>query len=134
MDSSRSHFSCEKIQKIEVKHSVENLVLKSSSEDAEIAVSKVARQLYSAVETDEQDSEMSSMGYGKAQLIPFVVNERINKQVDMDDGEPQSMSHALWLVSLGYLQVYLLTQRKLSPMVSLGTWTRMRMWTSSWRC
>ena len=102
LDSSRSHFSCEKIRKVEVKHSVENLVLKSSSEDAEIAVSNVARQLYSAVETDEQDSEMSSMGYGKAQLIPFVVDEGVNKQVDMDDGEPQSMSQVLWLVSLGY--------------------------------
>ena len=31
LDSSRSHFSCEKIRKVEVKHSVENLVLKSSS-------------------------------------------------------------------------------------------------------
>ena len=46
-------------------------------------------QLYNAVETDEKDSEMSSLSYGEAQLIPFVVDERVNKQVDMDDGEPQ---------------------------------------------
>ena len=57
-------------------------------------------QLYNAVETDEKDSEMSSLSYGEAQLIPFVVDERVNKQVDMDDGEPQSMSQALWLISL----------------------------------
>ena len=46
-------------------------------------------QLYNAVETDEKDSEMSSLSYGEAQLIPFVVDERVNKQVDMDEGEPQ---------------------------------------------
>ena len=67
-------------------------------------------QLYNAVETDEKDSEMSSLSYGEAQLIPFVVDERVNKQVDMDDGEPQSMSQALWLMSLDYLQVYLMIQ------------------------
>ena len=72
LDSSRSHFSCEEIRKVEVKHSVENLMLKSSSEDAEVAVLNLARQLDSSVETDEQDCEMSSLGYGKAQLSPFV--------------------------------------------------------------
>ena len=29
---------------------------------------------------------------------------------DMDDGEPRSMSQVLWLISLDYLQVYLMTQ------------------------
>ena len=85
---------------MEVKHSVKNLVLKSSSVDAEVAVPNAARQQDSSVETDEQDSEMYSLGYGEAQLIPFVVDEGVNKQVDMDDGEPQSMSQALWLISL----------------------------------
>ena len=56
-------------------------------------------QLYNAVETDEKDSEMSSLSYGKAQLIPFV-RQRVNddfrrQQVDMEDGESQSMSHKL---------------------------------------
>ena len=63
--------------------------------DAEVAVPNVVRQLDSSVETDEQDSEMSSLTYGKAQLIPVVVDERVNKQVNMDDGELQSMSHKL---------------------------------------
>ena len=62
------------------------------------------------VKTDEKDSEMSSLSYGKVQFIPVVVDERVNKQVDMDDGEPQSMSQALWLMSLDYLQVYLMIQ------------------------
>ena len=99
LDSSRPRFSYGKIRKVDVKHSVENLVVKSSSVDAEVAVLNVARQQDSAVETDEQDSEMSSLGYGKAQLIPFVrprVNDDFRRQqVDMEDGESQSTSHKL---------------------------------------
>ena len=68
------------------------------------------RKVPDAVKTDDEDSEMSSLSYGKVQFVPFIVDERVNKQVDMDDGEPQSMSQVLWLVSLGYLQVYLMTQ------------------------
>ena len=84
---------------MEVEHSVKNLMLKSSSVDAEVAVPNGVRQLDSSVETDEQDSEMSSLGYGKAQLNPFV-RQRVNddfrrQQVDMEDGESQSTSHKL---------------------------------------
>ena len=58
---------------------------------AEVAVPNAARQQDSSVETDEHDSEMSSLGYGKAQLIPFV-RQRVNddfrrQQVDVEDGE-----------------------------------------------
>ena len=38
---------------------VENLVVTSSSEDAEVDVQNATRQQDSSVETDEQDSEMS---------------------------------------------------------------------------
>ena len=89
---------------VKVKHSVENLVLKSSSVDAEVAVPNAARRQDSSVETDEHDSEMSSLGYGKAQLIPFV-RQRVNddfrrQQVDVEDGELQSMSHKLMKLSV----------------------------------
>ena len=47
------------IRKLEVKHSVENLVVTSSSEDAEVDVQNATRQQDSSVETDKQDSEMS---------------------------------------------------------------------------
>ena len=92
---------------MEVKHSVENLVVKSSSVDAEVAVPNVARQQDSSVETDEHDSEMSSLGYGEAQLIPFV-RQRVNddfrrQQVDMEDGELQSMSHKLMKMTVNQL-------------------------------
>ena len=65
------------------------------------------RQLDSSVETDEQDSEMSSLGYGKAQLNPFV-RQRVNddfrrQQVDMEDGELQSMSHKLMKMTVNQL-------------------------------
>ena len=53
LDSSRSRFSCGENQNVEVKHSVKNLVLKSSSVEAEVAVPNVVRQLDSSVETDE---------------------------------------------------------------------------------
>ena len=67
---------------MEVKHSVKNLVLKSSSVDAEVAVPNAARQQDSSVETDEQDSEMYSLGYGEAQLIPFVRRGSMTTFVD----------------------------------------------------
>ena len=107
LDSSRSRFSCGEIRKVEVKHAVKNLVLKSSSVDAEVAVPNAARQQDSSVETDEQDSEMSSLGYGEAQLIPFV-RQRVNddfrrQQVDMEDGELQSMSHKLMKMTVNQL-------------------------------
>ena len=65
------------------------------------------RQLDSSVETDEQDSEMSSLGYGKAQLNPFV-RQRVNddfrrQQVNMEDGELQSMSHKLMKMTVNQL-------------------------------
>ena len=65
------------------------------------------RQLDSSVETDEQDSEMSSLGYGKAQFNPFV-RQRVNddfrrQQVDMEDGELQSMSHKLMKMTVNQL-------------------------------
>ena len=56
LDSSGSRFSCVEIRKVDVKHSV----MSSISVDAEVAVPIKARQLDSSVETDEQDSEMSS--------------------------------------------------------------------------
>ena len=92
---------------MEVKHSVKNLMLESSSVDAEVAVPNVVRQLDSSVETDKQDSEMSSLGYGKAQLNPFV-RQRVNddfrrQQVDMEDGELQSMSHKLMKMTVNQL-------------------------------
>ena len=42
-----------------MKHYVENLVVKSSSVDAEVAGPNAARQQDSPVETDEQDSKTS---------------------------------------------------------------------------
>ena len=65
------------------------------------------RQLDSSVETDEQDSERSSLGYGKAQLNPFV-RQRVNddfrrQQVNMEDGELQSMSHKLMKMTVNQL-------------------------------
>ena len=107
LDSSRSRFSCGESQNVEVKHSVKNLMLKSSSVDAEVAVPNGVRQLDSSVETDEQDSEMSSLGYGKAQLNPFV-RQRVNddfrrQQVDLEDGELQSMSHKLMKMTVNQL-------------------------------
>ena len=47
------------IRKLEVKHSVENLVVTSSSEDADVDVQNATRQQDSSVKTDKQDSEMS---------------------------------------------------------------------------
>ena len=46
-------------RKLEVKHSVENLVVTSSSEDADVDVQNATRQQDSSVKTDKQDSEMS---------------------------------------------------------------------------
>ena len=65
------------------------------------------RQLDSSVGTDEQDSERSSLGYGKAQLNPFV-RQRVNddfrrQQVNMEDGELQSMSHKLMKMTVNQL-------------------------------
>ena len=66
-----------------------------------------ARQQNSSVETDEQYSEMYSLGYGEAQLIPFVrqkVNDDFRRQqVDVEDGELQSMSHKLMKMTVNQL-------------------------------
>ena len=69
-----------------------------------------------AVQIDKRDSKMLELSYAY----------RSAQEVfqEMDDGEPQSMSQVLWLISLGLTSEELIT----IPMVSLMSLRRMKRW------
>ena len=132
------------IRKLEVKHSVENLVVKSSSVDAEVAVPNAARQQDSPVETDEQDSKMSlviendplsTAGQRGNSICETRVNDDFRRQqVDVEDGELQSMSHKLMKMTVNQLsnsEMYSSSDEanldKDEEMYASGWWQYMKM-------